>query len=172
MMRIIALVLFLALVLSLAACGDEKAPKKVKKITPKAVSKKIKAKEVEAPQGKKVEIEYKYIAEGRRDPFASLLKIREPLNDETEPETPLQRFGLKELQLIAVVLGQNEPRAMVVAPDKKAYTLVAGVKVGRNRGHVVEITENKVVVEERYRDFSGALRTELKEIALPQREGE
>ena len=123
------------------------------------MAKEIKTKEIETPQKEIVEEKYQYVAEGRRDPFASLLKIREPLNDETEPETPLQRFGLKELQLIAIVLGQNEPRAMVVAPDKKAYTLISGVKVGRNRGHVVEVTENKVVVEERYRDFSGTLRT-------------
>ena len=172
MIRYLALVLVLALIFSSAGCGNEKAPQKVKKVIPKVAAKKVKADAVETPQDEPVETKYKYVVEGRRDPFVSLLKIREPLNDEAEPETPLQRFGLKELQLIAVVLGQNEPRAMVVAPDKKAYTLVAGVKIGRNRGHVVEITENKVVVEERYRDFSGALRTELKEIALPQGEGE
>ncbi len=171
-MRLLTLVLAFALAFSLTGCGDEKTTQKVKKVTPKIAAKKNKAKDEKKPQEKKNVKIYKYNAKGRRDPFASLLKIREPLNDDAEPETPLQRFGLKELQLIAIVLGRNEPRAMVVAPDKKAYTLVAGVKVGRNRGHVVEITENEVVVEERYRDFSGTLRTELKEITLPQREGE
>jgi len=172
MMRSLALAFLLACFLCLAGCGNDRPAKKVKKVAPKVVAQKIKANVVDEPQDEPLEEIYSYVAEGRRDPFASLLKIREPLNDQAEPETPLQRFGLKELRLIAIVLGQSEPRAMVVAPDKKAYTLIAGVKLGRNNGHVVEITENKVVVEERYRDFSGALRTELKEIALPQGEGE
>ena len=172
MMRFFALILTVSLCWGIAGCGNDDVSTKTKKVTPKAVTNKVKAKkELKEPEPDKVIERFSYIPEGRRDPFASLLTIREPLSDD-EPETPLQRFGLKELKLIAIVLGQNEPRAMVVAPDKKAYTLVVGVKVGRNRGQVVEITGDKIVVEERFRDFSGALRTELKEIALPQGEGE
>jgi len=172
MMRFFALSLAVLLFFSLTGCGEDPPPRKLSKVTPKVVVKQVASEKKEVEQPRRVEEKFSYRVAGRRDPFSSLVKIRQPLNENTEPDTPLQRFGLKELQLIAVVLGQNEPRAMVVAPDKKAYTLVAGVKVGRNRGQVVDITENKVVVEERYRDFSGALRTELKEIALPQQEGE
>jgi type IV pilus assembly protein PilP len=172
MIRFLVLALTVVLVWGVAGCDSEKAPKKVKKVAPKAIPKKAPAVD-DLPEDRELPVnDYRYIIDGRRDPFASLLKIREPLNDDAEPETPLQRYGLKELKLIATVLGQQEPRAMIVAPDKKAYTLTVGVKVGRNRGKVVEITVDKVVVEERFVDFSGALRTELKEIALPQGEGE
>jgi type IV pilus assembly protein PilP len=113
-----------------------------------------------------------YVDEGRRDPFTSLLAIKEPVADEAEPLTPLQKFGLKEIPLIAIVIGKGEPRAMVVAPDKKAYTLTRGIKIGRNKGVVQEITPEEIIVEERFRDFAGTTRTEIKRMTLPQGEGE
>jgi type IV pilus assembly protein PilP len=113
-----------------------------------------------------------YVQEGRRDPFTSLLVIKEPVDDEAEPLTPLQKFGLKEIRLMAIVIGKGEPRAMVVAPDKKAYTLTRGIKIGRNKGVVQEITPEEIIVEERFRDFAGTTRTEIKRMTLPQGEGE
>jgi type IV pilus assembly protein PilP len=61
---------------------------------------------------------------------------------------------------------------LVVAPDKKAYLLNIGVKLGRNHGVVTDITNDEVIVEESFRDFSGGLRTEIQKITLPNREGE
>ncbi|MFN2257718.1 MAG: pilus assembly protein PilP [Desulfuromonadaceae bacterium] len=113
-----------------------------------------------------------YVVDGRRDPFTSLLSIKDPVEDEAEPLTPLQKFGLKEIRLMAIVVGKGEPRAMVVAPDKKAYTLTRGVKIGRNKGVVQEITPEEIIVEERFRDFAGTMRTEIKRMTLPQGEGE
>lgn len=121
---------------------------------------------------KPVKPEFTYVAESRRDPFTSLLAIKEPVAEEAEPLTPLQKFGLKEIRLIAIVIGKGEPRAMVVAPDKKAYTLTRGVKIGRNKGVVQEITPEEIIVEERFRDFAGTTRTEIKRMTLPQGEGE
>ncbi|MCA1797673.1 MAG: pilus assembly protein PilP [Geobacteraceae bacterium] len=92
--------------------------------------------------------------------------------NQKKPLTPLQKFGLKEIRLMAIVVGKGEPRAMVVAPDKKAYTLTRGVKIGRNKGVVQEITPEEIIVEERFRDFAGTMRTEIKRMTLPQGEGE
>jgi type IV pilus assembly protein PilP len=169
MMRIVLLLLSVGMILGLSAC-DEKPQKKKTTVRPRPVAKKIVEvvqKEEEAPIAT-----YVYVVGQRRDPFTSLLKIRKPLQDESEPLTPLQQFGLKELRLSAIVVGKGEPKAMVVAPDKKAYFLSAGVKVGRNQGVVREIATDGVIVEERFRDFSGEIRTEIEKITLPNREGE
>ncbi len=169
MMRIFLLLLSLGLVVGLSAC-DEKPQKKTRVIKPRAVAKKI------VEPAKKVDVivvpQFVYVVGDRRDPFTSLMEMRKPLQEDSDPETPLQQFGLKELRLSAIVIGKGEPRAMVIAPDKKAYTLSVGIKIGRNHGVVTDITKDEVIVKERFRDFSGGLRTELQKITLPNREGE
>ncbi len=170
MNRLILLLFVLGLVVALGGCGDD-APQTKKRVVrsrvvakKKVVAKKIVTEVKEQP--------FVYQVDGRRDPFTSLLQVRKPLGDEEEPLTPLEKFGLKELKLGAIILGKGAPRAMVEAPDKKAYILTVGVKVGRNHGVITEITTDGVKVEERFRDFSGNLRTETKMIALPNGKGE
>jgi type IV pilus assembly protein PilP len=170
MVRALLISLGLGFAFFLTACSEEPV-QKAQVVRPRPVAKKaIKKEAVSKP--KEVEPPFHYIAEDRRDPFTSLVEIREPLQEEQEPETPLQTFGLKELKLIAVVIGKGEPRAMVIAPDNKAYILTAGVKVGRNRGVVRQILNEEIIVEEQYRDFSGGLRTEIRKIALTRGGGE
>ncbi|MDY0397637.1 pilus assembly protein PilP [Desulfuromonas thiophila] len=168
------ILLFIVLLVLLTACQDAPPqPARPVQTRTRAVAQKPPARP--EPQMEKTPEtqppEFSYQARDRRDPFVSLLTIREPEEDSDEPLTPLQNFGLKELRLIAVILGKGEARAMVLAPDKKAYTLTKGVKVGRNKGEVTAIQDEEVIIEERFRDFSGATRTEVKRITLPQREG-
>ena len=170
-MKFLVLTLIAVMFMGLSGCSDSKPVQKTKTKTTRVAAKRVVKPVVVKEEATKKEV-FHYQVEDRRDPFVTLLKVREPINEDIEPETPLQTFGLKELRLIAIIVGQGEPRAMVVAPDKKAYTLVAGVKVGRNRGVVQKITESEVVVEERFKDFSGGLKTEIKHITLPQQEGE
>jgi type IV pilus assembly protein PilP len=169
MMRLLLLLLSLGLVICLSAC-DEKPQKRKKVVRPHVVTKKpvaaVPQPSVSAPPV------FRYIVGERRDPFTSLLAERKPLQEAGEPETPLQQFGLNELRLSAIVIGKGEPRAMLVAPNNKAYIISAGVKIGRNQGVVTQITQDEVVVQERFEDFSGALKTEIKKITLPSREGE
>lgn len=169
MMRIILLLLSLGVVVGLSAC-DEKKPQAPTVVKARAVAQKpaevvIQKDLIEVPN-------FVYVADDRRDPFTSLLEVRSPIQEDAEPDTPLQQFGIKEVRLSAIVIGKGEPRAMVVAPDNKAYMLSIGVKIGRNRGVVTDITNDEVIVEERFRDFSGGLRTEIQKITLPNREGE
>lgn len=169
MMRLILFLLSLGLIVGLSACDDKPQHKK-KVVRPHVVVKKP-VTAVKKEVVKTTKAQFRYVVEDRRDPFTSLLIVRNPLEDTAEPETPLQKFGLKEVRLVAIVIGKGEPRAMVKAPDNKAYMLSVGVKIGRNHGVVTGITNEEVVVEERYRDFSGSLRTEMQKITLPTREG-
>ncbi len=176
MMRSITLLIsLLFLAAALAGCSEEPAstpaparPKAVSKVPAKQVP----VPEVEAEEGKEPEEEFTYVSEGRRDPFLPLTAIRKPVGPvQDEPQTPLQQFDLQQYRLIGVIVGMDEPRAMVVAPDGKSYILKEGVKIGKNNGVVVDITRDVIQVEEKYYDFSGNVRTNILDIMVPKREG-
>lgn len=116
--------------------------------------------------------EYVYEPAGLRDPFEALLMIKKPVVDSGEPLTPLQKFDLSQFRLSAVVVGKNEPTAMVVAPGGKAYVIKPGVKIGKNGGVVSRISSEMIYVEERYYDFTGKLSTTNLEIGFTQKAGD
>lgn len=170
-MNIVVVLFSVVVMFNLAAC-DAKPKKKKKKAVPPRVVAVAKSVPDEVVVQEKKQPTFRYVLVDRRDPFTSLMIVREPLMNDEEPKTPLQSFGVKEMRLTAIVSGKGQTRAMIIAPDKKAYILTVGVKVGRNHGYVKEITADEVVVEEQFRDFSGGVRTEIKRITLPHGEGE
>lgn len=98
--------------------------------------------------------EYSYNPSGRRDPFAIVL--RDPkMGEENVSLPPLQQLSLTELNLIGIVWGGFGYSAMVQAPDGKGYTVRQGTRVGPNGGAVSSITENAIVVQERFTDVYG-----------------
>ena len=118
------------------------------------------------------EAEFVYVAEGRRDPFVPLTRIKKPMTrGDEEPTTPLQSFDIVQYRLVGVIVGKGEPKAMVVAPDGKSYVLAKGVKIGKNQGVVVDVTSEAVIVKEKYYDFSGNVIENILEISVPKREG-
>lgn len=162
-----------ALALLVAGCGEEPPapapappPQKVAAAQPAAAAP-ANPSEVaqEAPPA------FVYDPAGRRDPFEPLVLIRKPVNRSDLPQTPLQTFEIGQLRLIGVIVGKGSPRAMVVAPDGKAYILQKGVLIGKNNGRVKDIRSETVLVEEKYVDLSGEVRTGVQEIRLPKREG-
>jgi type IV pilus assembly protein PilP len=95
-----------------------------------------------------------YDPSGRRDPFAPILSQLSPGQvDLTLP--PLQRVGLTDMNLIAVVWGAYGYTAMVQTPDGNGYAVRKGTRVGPNNGVVSAITEKGIVVQERFTDVYG-----------------
>lgn len=96
-----------------------------------------------------------YDPAGRRDPFAPVLQqlALGPI-DSTLP--PLQRIGLTEMNLIAVVWGAYGNTAMVQTPDGNGYTVRRGTRIGPNNGVVSAVTEKGIVVQERFTDVYGS----------------
>ncbi len=114
-----------------------------------------------------------YSEEGRVDPFAPFLRRPEPETDEEEteepirrvPRTPLERIGLGQLKLTAVIMGAPEAHlAMVEDPRGRGYVVRQGTYIGENGGRVSRIDSNRVVVEEPHRDVFG--QTAIREIEL------
>lgn len=95
-----------------------------------------------------------YDPSGRRDPFAPVLQQLAPGQiDLTLP--PLQRVGLTDMNLIAVVWGAYGYTAMVQMPDGNGYAVRKGTRIGPNNGVVSAITEKGIVVQERFTDVYG-----------------
>jgi type IV pilus assembly protein PilP len=98
---------------------------------------------------------HSYDPSGRRDPFAPVLQLLGlgPI-DPTLP--PLQRIGLTEMNLIAVIWGAYGYTAMVQTPDGNGYTVRRGTRIGPNNGVVSAVTEKGIVVQERFTDVYGS----------------
>lgn len=98
---------------------------------------------------------HSYDPSGRRDPFVPVLQQGGlgPI-DPTLP--PLQRVGLTEINLIAVVWGAYGNAAMVQTPDGNGYTVRRGTRIGPNNGMVTAVTDKGIVVQERFTDVYGS----------------
>jgi type IV pilus assembly protein PilP len=95
-----------------------------------------------------------YDPSGRRDPFAPIIQqLGLGPVDQTLP--PLQRVGLTEMNLIAIVWGAYGYTAMVQTPDGNGYALRRGTRIGPNNGVVSAITEKGIIVQERFTDVYG-----------------
>jgi type IV pilus assembly protein PilP len=98
---------------------------------------------------------YSYNPSGRRDPFGAIGLDKPGVPMEKCHLRPLQCTSLTELSLIGIIWGGFGYTAMVQAPDGKGYTIRQGTKIGPNDGVVSAITENALVVQERYTDVYG-----------------
>jgi type IV pilus assembly protein PilP len=114
---------------------------------------------------------YVYNAEGRRDPFQSILVTAESARN-LQRLPPLLRTEIGELRLIGIVWGGFGYSAMVQTPDGKGYTIRVGTPVGPNNGSVRKITERYLTIEEKYTDIFGEKKVrEVKLDLHPQKEG-
>ena len=107
-----------------------------------------------------------YDPTGKRDPFRPFmldLHSQEP----REPGTPLQRYDLGELTLVAVLWEVSPPRALVQDTSGMGYIVTAGTPIGRRNGVVKAIEPSRVVVEERVLDFYGQEQTAEVVMQLP-----
>jgi len=170
--KIVTAVMFLSAVLF--GCTDEQTGNSSPSSKPKkAVTAPVAKRAFEVnPEDAKVEVAFVYDPSGQRDPFEALLEVRKPIAQESVvPLTPLQKYDLGQFRLIGAIIGKGAPKAMVEAPGGKPFMLEKGTKIGKNNGIVTDITESEVLVEERYYDFSGVVRTSQNSIQFPPREG-
>lgn len=108
----------------------------------------------------------------KRNPFKPFVsKALERAPEVAEPKVPLQRFDMGQLKLVAIIWGINSPTAMVEAPDGKGYIVKKGDLIGNRNGVVARVERDKVIVEERFKNYLGEVQTQEIELKLPQPEG-
>ncbi len=153
--------------LLLAACSESPKPAP----PPPAQAPKPAAPAQAKPEAPKVEEKpapvYRYNPAGRRDPFTPIIVKKEEQKVNTANRPPLERFNISELKLTGIVWGGFGYNAMIEAPDGKGYFVRTGTVLGPNRGVIKRITQSTVVIEEKYKTFSGEV--ERKEIVVELR---
>ena len=109
-----------------------------------------------------------YDPTGKRDPFRPP-RISQMLIGGAE-RTPLQRYELGQLRLVAVIYDTRDPRAVVEDDGGLGYIIRVGTKIGVNDGVVRGIERGRVLVEEESVDFVGEHRAS--EVVLEMASGE
>jgi len=143
------LVLSLAALAALSACGQKAAVPAVAAkpaAAPAAVAKIDE--QPAAPSAPKEE--WSYSSAGKRDPFRSYLKeLDAPQSGiASRCTTPLGRFDIEQLRVVAVITGLEDPVAMVEAPTGIGYSVRRGACIGKNGGVISAVRSGEVVVSE------------------------
>lgn len=156
----IALVLFL----SMGGCGGGTPTSPIASKGKPAAEKKEPMKVVEKKEPEKpVEPEYAYNPKGKPDPFKPFIQLT-PIRGSTVPLTPLQRYEISQLKLVAIIASPDGNVAMVEDAAGKGFFLRRGVAIGKNDGKVTKVLRDRVVIEEVYQDIFG--QTKSNEVIL------
>ncbi len=140
-----------------------KSPAIAKKVEPTKVPDK---KEGEKKEGdKRVETEYAYNPLGKADPFKPFIQLTpSKLYSKSIPQTPLQKYEISQLTLVAIIMIPGGNIALVEDSLGKGYFLKKGTEIGKNDGKVKQILKDKVIIEEVYEDTFG--QKKINEISL------
>jgi type IV pilus assembly protein PilP len=136
----------LVLLLALAACGRPTPPRQAAA----APSAPPPAAATQAVPDKPAEPQWVYSSVGKRDPFRSYLADVSGAAAAlvTRCGTPLGRFEVEQLRLVAVITGLEDPVGMVEAPNGVGYALRRGACVGKNGGVVSAVRSGEVIISE------------------------
>src|SRR3989304_7928737 len=135
-----------------------------------------------AQEDQKSATDFKTIQEGstqkpsvNRDPFRPFIKIVEKKEVETEvgkSVPPIKRYPLEQFRLVGIVWVGEQPKVMVVDPEKNTYVLGVGDEIGSKQGKIIEVRESGIMVEEKnyFEDVFGQKKVETVKSVLAFRE--
>ncbi len=114
-------------------------------------------------------VTFTYDPRGKTDPFKPLVvekpEVPPPPSPKilpkppVEPMTPLERYDLSQLKLVAIIWNIKEPRAMVEDSTGKGYIISPGTSIGKNKGVVTKINSTGIVVTEKVEEATGKIST-------------
>ena len=75
---------------------------------------------------------------------------------------------MEEYRIVGIVWVDNEPKAMVVDPEKNTYFLGKTDEIGNKNGVIIEVNENGLLVSEKrfFEDVFGEQKVEVKKSVL------
>ncbi len=102
---------------------------------------------------------YSYNPTGKPDPFKPFIEITTTggVEGRLTPLTPLQRYGIEEFSLVGIAWSNRKRIAMVENSAGETYFLYKGTRIGINKGRVVKILSDQVIVEESLKSPSGKI---------------
>ncbi len=117
-----------------------------------------------------VEEDFRYDPANLPDPFKSYVR-RNQVDREDVLMSPLERFDLSQLMVTGIIWGAKNPRALIEDPTGKGYIVSEGAGVGKNKGRIIRIDDNRVIVKETYVDFQDKATSKEVEMYLYERHG-
>lgn len=106
----------------------------------------------------------------RRDPFLRAASPYKPAveavveapaerpMDAIDPNAPdLLRYPSSQYRVLAILLGDIYPRALLGTPDRKVFVVREKDKIGNRQGYIRRIQEGAITVVEETKTSSGAL---------------
>ncbi|HTN69479.1 MAG TPA: pilus assembly protein PilP [Methylomirabilota bacterium] len=133
------------------AVGTKPVPRDTKSVTANAEDPLVSEKKAEEPAAPPI------FTPGRRDPFRPFtLNVRSSPARRRDNLSPLERYELGQLKLVAVIWDVREPSAMVEDAGGLGYRVKVGTPIGLNDGKIKSIQRDGIVVEEFYLDLYGA----------------
>ena len=160
-------------------CKDDEAPKLAVVSSPKVVEKKADAqKESEKKPGtEESKREYSYNPNGKIDPFLPLVTLSQtpemPTAEKKEkkevPLTPLQKLNVDDFNLVAVIVSDNQLKALLEDPAVNGFIVKEGMLIGKNGGIIKKILPNSMLVEEQTTDDQGKKEMKIRTITLKKK---
>jgi len=171
---VLTTVLLIALVLVVPACKKAKPPAALPplkvNVAPKPAASTGSEAGVETEGMAKA---FVYNPEDVRDPFLSLLQIKQTeLGIPIEDLPPLQRLPVTDLKVEGIILMGRKSVAHILTPDGKAHIAAVGTKLGRNKGRIIRILSDTIVVEEEFENYLGKKFNQETMLKLRLKEGE
>lgn len=129
----------------------------------------LESEESEKPPVLDVSTDYRYEPIGKRDPFRpfrdSKIGIGQ-IRQSNRPLEPLEKHDVRALEVVAIIWGNEKPKALIQDPEKNIHPAVKGQRIGKNEGFIAEIREGEIVVVELF-DLNG--KTVKEPVVLPIR---
>ena len=154
----------------------EEIGKKPPKKSPAVSSIKASANKTEEQNSKDLPVEaYSYDSNGKPDPFLPLVteavpRQRAAPQEKAIPLTPLQKYELRELNLVAIVALQNKSSAVLEDSAGFGYIVEEGMLIGKNDGIIKKINKNGLIIEEKISDNMGNIETEVSSLTIQHQE--
>lgn len=161
--------LSIAFLFFMTGCGGGSTPFTSSKKEKSPVAEKKKTEPVKRSEEKEIEkkeeTDYSYNPAGKPDPFKPFIQITSTKEySRTVPLTPLQKYEISQLKLVAIIVSPEGNVALVEDSAGKGYFLKKGTEIGKNDGKVTKILKDRVIIEELYQDIFG--QTKSNEISL------
>lgn len=108
---------------------------------------------------------FPYSAKNEKDPFKSFFSgneesnivasdIKPPMLEDRKPEA-LEEYPLDTLRYVGQLVRDGDEWAIVTSPDKVVHRVKTGNHLGKNFGKIVQILEDKILIEETIADERG-----------------
>jgi Tfp pilus assembly protein PilP len=106
-----------------------------------------------------------YDPTGKIDPFTPIIKSdpKPPktlvtyIDQPSRPTTDLEKVELSQLKLKGVILASSGNRGLVQESSGRGHIVKIDTRIGRRGGKVVKINKDRIIVQERLRDYSGKI---------------